>query len=127
MSMIAPKDQWLDRDAGPVVRPYAMTRGRTGPAAGTSLGMIDVVVVVAGAQPPAGVRMSPEHRQILALCWEPVTVVDLASDIDLPVGVVRVLLGDLSQHGMIRILATPRGPVTNERLLRDVLDGLHAL
>ncbi|HEY7920983.1 MAG TPA: DUF742 domain-containing protein [Streptosporangiaceae bacterium] len=127
MGMIAPKDQWLDRDAGPVVRPYAMTRGRTGPAAGTSLGMIDVVVVVAGAQPPAGVRMSPEHRQILALCWEPVTVVDLASDIDLPVGVVRVLLGDLSQHGMIRILATPRGPVTNERLLRDVLDGLHAL
>lgn len=125
--MIAPKDQWLDRDAGPVVRPYAMTRGRTGPAAGTSLGMIDVVVAVAGAQPPAGVRMTPEHRQILAQCWEPMTVVDLASDIDLPVGVVRVLLSDLSQHGIIRVLATPRGPVTNERLLRDVLDGLHAL
>jgi Protein of unknown function (DUF742) len=124
--MIAPKDQWLDRDAGPVVRPYAMTRGRTGPAAGTSLGMIDVVLA-AGAQPPAGVRMSPEHRRILALCGEPMTVVDLASDIDLPVGVVRVLLSDLSQYGMIRILATPRGPVTNERLLRDVLDGLHAL
>jgi Protein of unknown function (DUF742) len=126
MGMIAPKDQWLDRDAGPVVRPYAMTRGRTGPAAGTSLGMIDVVLA-AGAQPPAGVRMSPEHRRILALCGEPMTVVDLASDIDLPVGVVRVLLSDLSQYGMIRILATPRGPATNERLLRDVLDGLHAL
>jgi hypothetical protein len=125
--MIAPKDQWLDRDAGPVGRPYAMTRGPTGPAAGTSLGMIDVVVAVAGAPPPAGVRMTPEHRQILALCWEPMNVVDLASDIDLPVGVVRVLLSDLSQHGMIRILATPRGPVTDERLLRDVLDGLHAL
>jgi Protein of unknown function (DUF742) len=126
MGMIAPKDQWLDRDAGPVVRPYAMTRGRTGPAAGTSLGLIDVVVA-AGAQPPAGVRMTPEHRRILALCREPMTVVDLASDIDLPVGVIRVLLSDLSQHGMIRVLVTPRGPVTNERLLRDVLDGLHAL
>ena len=88
--------------------------------------MIDVVAA-AGVQPPAGVRMSPEHRRILALCGEPMTVVDLASDIDLPVGVVRVLLSDLSQYGMIRILATPRGPVTNERLLRDVLDGLHAL
>jgi predicted Rossmann fold nucleotide-binding protein DprA/Smf involved in DNA uptake len=88
--------------------------------------MIDVVVA-AGVQPPAGVRMSPEQRRILALCREPTTVVDLASDIDLPVGVVRVLLSDLSQHGMIRILATPRGPVTNERLLKDVLDGLHAL
>ncbi len=126
MGMIPPKDQWLDRDAGPVVRPYAMTRGRTGPA-GSSLGMIDVVVAAAGVQPPAGVRLSPEHRRILAGCRDPMTVVDMASDIDLPVGVVRVLLSDLSQHGMIRILATPRGPVTNERLLRDVLDGLHAL
>ena len=51
--MIAPKDQWLDRDAGPVVRPYAVTRGRTGPAAGTSLGMIDVVVA-AGEQVTCG-------------------------------------------------------------------------
>jgi hypothetical protein len=54
-------------------------------------------------------------------------VVDLASDIDLPVGVVRVLLSDLSQYGALRVVATPRGPVTNERLLRDVLDALQAL
>ena len=81
--------------------------------------MIDVVVA-AGVQPPAG-SMSPEHRQVPGL-REPMTVVDLASDIDLPVGVVRVLLSDLSQHGIIRVLATPKR-VTNERLLRDVLDG----
>ena len=125
--MIAPKDRWLDREAGPVVRPYAVTKGRTVPADGTSVGLIDVVVAVSDADPPPGGRLSPEHRHILARCRQPVTVVDLASDIDLPVGVVRVLLSDLSQHGVIRIRATPRGPVTNERLLRDVLDGLHAL
>jgi hypothetical protein len=125
--MTAPKDRWLDEEAGPVVRPYAVTKGRTLPAAGTVLGLIDVVTAVSGAQPPAGVRLGPEHRQILARCGRPITVVDLASDVDLPVGVVRVLLSDLSQHGIVRVLATPRGPVTNERLLRDVLDGLHAL
>ena len=125
--MAAPKDRWLDREAGPVVRPYAVTKGRTVPAAGTSLGLIDVVVAAIDPQAPAGVRLGPEHRQILARCRRPITVVNLASDIDLPVGVVRVLLSDLSQHGIIRVLATPRGPVTNERLLRDVLDGLHAL
>jgi hypothetical protein len=54
-------------------------------------------------------------------------VVELAADIDLPVGVVRVPLSGLSQHGIIRVLLTPRGPGTSERLLRDVLDGLHAL
>jgi hypothetical protein len=53
--------------------------------------------------------------------------VDLASDVDLPVGVVRVLLSDLTEHGIVRVLAAPRGPVTDERLLREVLDGLQAL
>ena len=33
-------ERWLDRDAGPVVRPYALTRGRTRPP-GLTLGLID--------------------------------------------------------------------------------------
>jgi hypothetical protein len=125
--MIVPNEQWLDREAGPVVRPYAVTKGRTVAADGTSVGLIDVVVAAVDAQPPAGVRLGPEHRQILVRCRRPITVVDLASDIDLPVGVVRVLLSDLSEYGIVRIQGAIRGPVTNERLLRDVLDGLHAL
>ena len=125
--MSAPKDRWLDQEAGPVVRPYAMTKGRTAPASGSYVGLIDVVVAVADVQLPADVRLNREHRRILGRCYQPVTVVDLASDIDLPVGVVRVLLSDLSQYGAVRVLATPRGPVTNERLLRDVLDALQAL
>ena len=123
--MTAPKDRWLDREAGPVVRPYAVTKGRTRPAGGT-FGLIDLVAA-SDLQPPPGARLASEHRRILDRCVHPITVVDLASDVDLPVGVVRVLLGDLSQHRMIRILPTPRGPVTSERLLRDVLDGLRAL
>ena len=125
--MSAPKDRWLDRDAGPIVRPYAVTKGRTMPASGAHVGLIDVVVAVADAQLPADVRLNREHRRVLNRCRHPVTVVDLASDIDLPVGVVRVLLSDLSQYGALRVVATPRAPVTNERLLRDVLDALQAL
>lgn len=125
--MSAPKDRWLDREAGPVVRPYLVTKGRTVSAAGGGIGLIDFVVAVIDPQPPAGLRLGPEHRQLLARCRRPVTVVDLASDVDLPVGVVQVLLGDLGEYGIVRVLATPRGPVTNERLLREVLDGLQAL
>jgi hypothetical protein len=124
--MIAPRDSWLDRAAGPIVRPYAMTKGRTLPSEGTPVGLIDVVVAV-DLRPPEGFRLGPEHRQILAVARHPVTVVDLASDIELPVGVVRVLLGDLTDHGMLKILPARRGPVTDARLLRDVLDGLQAL
>jgi hypothetical protein len=121
------EDRWLDRDAGPVVRPYAVTKGRTMPAEGERIGLIDVVVAVIDPQAGPGPRLGPEHRQLLARCQRPVAVVDLASDVDLPVGVVRVLLSDLSEQGIIRVLVTPRGPVTNERLLREVLDGLQAL
>src|SRR6266568_6527096 len=125
--MSGPRDTWLDRDAGPVVRPYAMTKGRTEPAPGSYIGLIDVVAAVADPRLPADPRLNREHRRILSRCRQPVTVVDLASAIDLPVGVVRVLLSDLSQYGALRVLATPPGPVSDERLLKDVLDALQTL
>jgi Protein of unknown function (DUF742) len=121
------KDRWLDRDAGPVVRLYALTQGRTRPAGKSSLDLIDVVVA-ANPGTAGGLRPGPEHRKLLRLSHRPVPVVDLASETGLPIGVVRVLLGDLSQHGLIRVY-TPaeRGSANDERLLRKVLDGLHAL
>lgn len=128
--MSVPKDRWLDRDAGPVVRPYAVTKGRTVPDSEWYVGLIDVVTAVAGPAPApsmADARLTREHRRVLNHCRQPITVVDVASDIDLPVGVVRVLLGDLRQSGALRVVASPRGRVTNERLLRDVLDALQAL
>ena len=109
------------------MRPYAVTKGRTAPAPGSYIGLIDVVTAVADPQLPADTRLSREHRRLLSRCHQPVTVVDLASDIDLPVGVVRVLLSDLRQYGVLRVVATPPGSVTNDRLLRDVLDGLQTL
>jgi Protein of unknown function (DUF742) len=125
--MSAPRDRWLDRDAGPVVRPYAVTRGRTIPASGSYVGLIDVVAAVADPQLTPDAHLGREHRRILSHTRQPVTVVDLASDVDLPVGVVRVLLSDLSQWGAVRVVAAPRGPVADQRLLRNVLDALRAL
>jgi hypothetical protein len=123
----APKDRWLDQDAGPVVRPYAVTRGRTAPDASAGIGLIDFVAAVPGQPQSGAMRLGPEHRQLLACCPRPVTVVDLAADVDLPVGVVQVLLSDLSEYGLIRVTASHRGPVTSESVLRAVLHGLKAL
>ena len=52
---------------------------------------------------------------------------DLASDLGVSLGVIRVLLGDLAYEGAITVVRAPRGPVTDERLLRQVLAGLQAL
>jgi hypothetical protein len=119
-------DRWLDKDAGPVVRPYAVTKGRTLPSGGASFGLIDVVI--ATSEGPSGhFRLGPEHRRILSLCRRPTPIVDLTSELDLPVGVVRVLLGDLTSERMLRVLPTQKQPVTDQGLLRMVLDGLESL
>jgi hypothetical protein len=125
--MSAPRDRWYDREAGPVVRPYAVTKGRTMPASDSYVGLIDMVIAQDHPQLPDGARPNSEHRRLLAMCRHPGTVIDLASDAGLPVGVVRVLLSDLAAWGAIRVVQSPRGRVTDERLLKDVLDGLQAL
>ena len=119
-------DRWFDRDAGPVVRPYALTKGRTLPSGGESFDLIDVVVATSDRM-PEHFRPGPEHRRLLSLCRRPTPIVDLTSEIDLPLGVVRVLLGDLISEGLVGILSTQKQPVTDQRLLRMVLDGLESL
>jgi hypothetical protein len=124
-------DRWIDGEAGPVVRPYALTGGRTDPAGNT---VLDLIAVIAASGPTLGpaelAKLGPEHRKLLGLCQAPVTVADVAADIALPLGVVRVLLADLIQQGKITVL--PRRPArpqtsTDLDVLKEVLDGLRAL
>jgi hypothetical protein len=126
---VPPGDGWRRRDAGPVVRPYAVTGGRTEPGDGEVLDLITVVVVT--GQPPDAAdpgQLTPEHRKILARCRQQVTVADLGADLGLPVGVVRVLLADLIELGVVAVV--PKRPA-NERggndVLREILNGLRAL
>ena len=119
-------ERWMDREAGPVVRLYALTKGRTQPNGGAAFGLIDVVVAT-GERPAEHFRLGPEHRRILRVCRRPVPIVDLTSEIDLPIGVVRVLLGDLTGAGLLRVVSSQRQPVPDQSLLRMVLDGLESL
>ncbi|WP_067808005.1 DUF742 domain-containing protein [Actinomadura formosensis] len=121
-------ERWLDRDAGPVVRPYAMTRGRTRPD-GAGFELI-AVVAATGVPPGDRLRYSPDHARVLRGCAQPVPVVDLAADLGLPIGVVRVLLGDLRDEGLIAVIADQRsaaGRRPPNGVLREVLNGLRAL
>jgi hypothetical protein len=126
--MTSPADRWLDREAGPVVRPYAMTRGRTRPE-GAGFELI-AVVAATGVPPGDRLRYSPDHVRVLRGCASPVPVADLAADLALPIGVVRVLLGDLRDEGLVAVVAEARqaaGRRPPNGVLREVLNGLRAL
>jgi Protein of unknown function (DUF742) len=119
-------DRRLDRDAGPVVRPYALTGGRTRPR-GESFDLLAVVGSAVDATTSDRMLLEPEHVQVLRLCRRPVPVADLASDLDLPLGVVRILLSDMRERGLITIGKPPRIGLTDPRILKDVADALRRL
>ncbi len=117
---------WLDRDAGPVVRPYAMTQGRVAPS-GDQFDLV-AFVVSAGPETISMPGLQPEHHAIVAAAWEPISVVELASTLDLSIGVVRVLLGDLRSAGLISLYEPPAASQPHDvDLLKAVVNGLRAL
>jgi hypothetical protein len=122
---VAPEGHdWLDAEAGPVVRPYAVTGGRR---AG-NVQQIDLVAfVVAAPDTSSGMFLLPEHRAILELAKTPVSVAELSGHLDLAVGVVRILLGDLLQQRLITIREPDGAGRPDERVLKAVINGLRAL
>jgi hypothetical protein len=124
--MPSPDDHWLDEEAGPVVRPYALTRGRTRPS-GETLDLIAIITAVRGVQwDPA--TLDPEHVAVLRLCRLPASVADLAADLDLPLGVVRILLGDLQERSLVAIHhPIPPARLPDVQILKEVVDGLRRL
>lgn len=117
---------WLDQDAGPVVRPYTVTGGRARPATGS----LDLLSYVEALYAPEAdvVHLQPEHRSILSLTRTALSVAEIAAHLDLPVGVVRVLIGDLVQANLVSTFSSST-PVTppDESILQAVIDGLRAL
>ncbi|MFD7862023.1 DUF742 domain-containing protein [Streptomyces sp. NPDC057682] len=126
-----PGSQWYDAEAGPLVRPYAMTGGRTDPGPGAA--HFDLIALVTYDDTASGrgedALLGPEHHTLLELCrTETQSVAELAADADLPVGVVRVLLGDLLESGYVTVSRpVPPAQLPDERILREVINGLRAL
>jgi Protein of unknown function (DUF742) len=113
----------IQGDPGPFLRPYAVSEGRTEPT-GADLAIEDLVGVA--TDPPSW--LSLEHRSIVLACREPLSVAELAAQVDLPLGVTRVLVGDLAAQGVVTVHPAPShtgGP--DLALLEQVLQGLQRL
>jgi hypothetical protein len=109
-----------------------MTRGRTSHAAEGRLDLIALVVAESRFDDPeadADRTLSPEQLDIIGLCRDrPVSVAEIASDLDLPIGVVRVLIGDLLDARFVHVSRpVPPAELPDESILREVINGLRAL
>jgi len=116
-----------DVEEARLVRPYALTRGRTRTAGG-DLPLEALVRVLPGATDPAP---TPERRRILELAQESIqSVAELSAHLSLPLGVIRVLVGDLAGEGMVAVHTTSPAtatPADNLKVLESVLDGISSL
>jgi hypothetical protein len=108
------------------VRPYARTGGRT--HSPHNLALEALVSTTEKARRFVGVG-SPEHRAICDVCLETRSVAEIAAHLYLPLGVVKVLVGDMADAGLV-IVHQP-GMSLDDQGSRDfmerVLQGLRAL
>src|SRR4051812_40162392 len=111
--------------AARIVRPYALTAGRTRPAADLPL------EATLRLDPSATRRAWGEDVQgKMSGVLDTRSVAEVSALVQRPIGVVRVLLGDLVQQGYVHVQATLTETSTDDErfdLLERPLRGLRAL
>ena len=118
-----------DESEAAFVRPYTVTGGRTR-SSSPVLPLEALVESLAGAGRAA--PTTQEKRRIVQLtAREYLSVAELSAHLRLPVGVVRVLVGDLSDEGAVRVhgLSSQSSypPATSLSVLESVLNGISSL
>lgn len=101
------------------VRPFLVTSGRT---AGETEIPVEAQVVVTAEGRGAHQWLTFEYRDIVSICDEPLAVAEIAARLSLHLGVTRVLVGDLQQHGIVTTYA-PEADFDVDTILR-VINGL---
>jgi hypothetical protein len=120
------RDHRVDLTHHSLVRPYMLTRGRTN----SSLGVFELhapVLAIIGSE-QLGKGATPEDRRIVELCQTPMSVAELSARLGAPVGVVRVLVGDLVVAHMVQVRQTEdHAEHRDVRLLERLLEGIRAI
>jgi hypothetical protein len=109
------------------VRSYVLTGGRTRSNADLPL---ETLVKVTPQGAAAAPRLALERKKIISLCTAPLSIAEVSAHLSIPLGVARVLVGDMAEEGFLTSYK-PQHATTGDRpdlkLLERVLDGLQAL
>ena len=121
----ADADEAASGEEAPGIRPYLVTAGRAR-STDASLRLESQVMTLDVGQAAERV-LSFEYREIVELCSQPQSVAEIAALLGLHVGVVRVLVGDLSQQGWVAVHRPPAQVPHDPEIVRRVIDGLRSL
>jgi hypothetical protein len=115
-----------DTGAAAAVRPYTWTRGRT--KSGFDLAIETLVSTSARGRAQAA-SLQLEHRAVAELCEQTRSVAEVAALLSLPLGVARVVLGDMAGLGVVTVhqTASSAGSAPDLALMERVLSGLRRL
>ncbi|MGE3285174.1 MAG: DUF742 domain-containing protein [Pseudonocardia sp.] len=120
------EDEQPVTEGASAVRPYAWTRGRTRP--GLDLA-IETLLSTSQRGREQMVMLTVEHRSVAQLCEQTRSVAEVAALLSIPLGVARVLLGDMAGMGLVKVHqtagSTGNGP--DLALMERVLSGLRRL
>ena len=125
--MALPTQPWEPDDDAPVarvVRPYTLTGGRTAPKVELP---VEATLRRQGAGPQGPVEGN--LARILELCDQR-SVAEVSALVSMPIGVVRVLLGDLIDQGHVQAQATLTADSSQDErreLIERTLRGLRTL
>jgi hypothetical protein len=109
-----------------IVRAYAWTGGRT--RSNIDLEIETLVSANDQSRQSAGI-LQAEHQHVVELCRSPRSVAEVAALMRLPLGVVKVLLGDMAERGLVDVhqTASAGGDTPDLGLMERVLSGLRRL
>lgn len=122
--MKAGNEAWFDEAAGPLVRPYAVSRGRTRPTRHD----LEMITLIVSMTTELDIDMDPEYGRIVHICQRPLSIAEVAAMLDLPLVVVKILISDLIDRGHVIFRSPPQtSDVPKMELLQAVLDGIRKL
>jgi hypothetical protein len=112
-------------DAGRVVPAYALTRGRTR-SEGEQL-PLEALVTATDWAIQIEAQLQAEGRTIVAMSMRPTSVMEIGAALQVPIGVARVLVGELVSAGYLTVHIAPTdegGNGPSRAVLGRLLDGL---
>ena len=112
-------------ESSSLVRPYAVTGGRTKPRYDLPM---EALISVAPYPRQDMTTLTPEYKAIIDLCRNWRSVAEVSALLRLPLGVARVLIADMAHEGLLRLHQSPFTEGQPDlQLLERVLSGLRNL